>query len=89
MAAFAPFLNIGDLLDSDLDRFLKIAARIEELEQKVDKAEWKLLERIFDSDLELARKLQLRDFVRRTAAISDLCEDASDMLEILVVKRRI
>lgn len=87
--AFNPFLNIGDLLDSDLDRFLKIAARIEEAEQLVDRAEWKLLERIFNSDLELAHKLQLRDFVRRAAAISDLCEDASDMLEILVVKRRI
>jgi len=87
--AFRPFLDIRDLLGNSLEKILEIASEIEEAEQKVDKIEWRLLERVFDSDLDLAHKLQLRDFVKRIAAISDLAEDASDVLEILVIKRRI
>lgn len=88
-ATFAPFLDIRDLLDDSLENILEIAGKIEDAEQYVDKIEWRLLEKVFESDLDLAHKLQLRDFVKRIAAISDLAEDASDVLEILVIKRRI
>lgn len=88
-ATFAPFLEIRDLLDTSLENILEIARKIEDAEQFVDKIEWRLLEKVFNSELDLAHKLQLRDFVKRIAAISDLSEDASDVLEILVVKRRI
>lgn len=89
VATFAPFMDMRDLLDMGLEEILEVAGKIEEAEQNVDKIEWRLLEKIFNSDLDLARKLQLRDFVRRLGAISDLAEDASDILEILVIKRRI
>jgi len=89
VATFQPFVDMNALLDMDLDHILDVAKNIEETEQLVDKIEWKLMKKIFDGDLELARKLQLRDFVKRISDISDLSEDASDILEVLVVKRRI
>ncbi len=86
---FRPFRKIERLLGEGLDKILKVAGKIEEMEQSVDKLEWRLLQKIFDSEMKLARKLQLRDMVKRIAAVSDKAEDASDRLEILVVKRRI
>jgi uncharacterized protein Yka (UPF0111/DUF47 family) len=46
---------------------------------------------VVDGDLErakeMARKLQLRDFVRQLVEISDRAEDLSDRLDILVRER--
>lgn len=87
--AFEPFTKIGNPLDRELDDIMSIMASIEKIEQQADDVEWHLLESIFNTDIKLALKIQLRDFVKRLGAISDLCEDASDILSTLVVKRRV
>ena len=88
--ACKPFTSLGVLLDRDLDDVKAISSEIESLEQEADKIEWKLLEQIFASnEVDLSLKLQLRNLVRRLAALSDLAEDASDILDVLVIKRRL
>jgi len=44
---------------------------------------------IFDSDLELARKLHLREFVEQIDGIADLAEDIADRLAIYSIKRTV
>ncbi len=63
--------------------------RVEEAESRADHLEEDILGRVFASDLELARKLQLKDFVRRIGTIADLAESASDRMHIVSIKRRV
>lgn len=60
---------------------------IEKGEGAVDRIEREALKAIFRMDVELARKLQLRDFIRQLVEISDRAEDLSDRLDILVAER--
>jgi len=67
----------------------KMTHRIEEAESRCDHVAEDLLGRVFASDLDLSRKLQLKDFVRRIATISDRAESAGDSLHIVSIKRRV
>ena len=58
-------------------------------ERESDKTTAKLKQIIFESDLELAHKLQLRSFLSEVADIADLAEDCVDRLLIYVIKRDI
>ena len=62
---------------------------IEEYEGKVDQIEREALKAIFTMDLDLAHKLQLRDFLEELVEISDRAEDLSDRLDIMVAERRL
>jgi len=42
---------------------------------------------IFDSDLELAEKLHLREFVEQIDEVADMAEDVADRLAIYAIKR--
>lgn len=42
---------------------------------------------IFDSDLDLANKLHMREFVEQIDSIADMAEDVSDRLAIYAIKR--
>ncbi len=58
-------------------------------EHEVDKIEIELVERLFSRDIELAEKVQLRTFVQRISGISDLIENISDEIQIMVVFRQV
>ncbi len=59
-------------------------------EENADTVEWHLTEKIFLSkDLSLAEKIHLREFVYHLVHISDLAEDAADMLESVIIKRNV
>ena len=62
---------------------------IEKLEGDVDRIERETLKTIFMMDLDLARKLQLRDFIELLVELSDRAEDLSDRIDIMVAERRI
>jgi len=71
----------------------KIRSAIREVntkEEEVDTIEWHLTERIFQSDeISLAEKIHLREFVFHIVHISDVIEDAADMLDSVVIKRSV
>jgi len=56
-------------------------------EKEADIISTELKKDIFNSDLELARKLHLRDFVEEIDNIIDLAEDVADRLAIYAIKR--
>jgi len=60
---------------------------IENLEGNVDRLERETLKTIFKMDIELARKLQLREFIEDLVEISDRAEDLSDRIDIMVAER--
>lgn len=64
--------------------------KVELHEHKEDILEKDMLRRLFEIDnLELSEKLQLKDLFLQIGDIADRAEDASDKLEIIVLKRNI
>jgi uncharacterized protein len=58
-------------------------------EKEADQISTKLKQAIFDSDLDLAQKLHLRDFVEQIDGIADIAEDVADRLAIYAIKRMV
>jgi len=52
-------------------------------ESTIDDIEWKLTRQVFTSDLPLAEKIHLNQFIETLTEISDQMEDTGDRLEIL------
>jgi len=59
------------------------------LEHESDNSSAKIRQQIFDSDIELAKKLQLNAIVTEVADIADIAEDYIDELLIFTIKRDI
>ncbi|MEE9446673.1 MAG: DUF47 family protein [Arenicellales bacterium] len=56
-------------------------------EKEADIITTKLKRAIFDSNLELAHKLHLREFIEQIDGIADLAEDVADRLSIYAIQR--
>ncbi|HEY5596130.1 MAG TPA: DUF47 family protein [Candidatus Bipolaricaulota bacterium] len=61
--------------------------RVEKLEGEIDRIEQEAIRQLFAMDLDLAQKLWVRDFITQLAQVSDLGEDLSDLIEIIVARR--
>ena len=59
------------------------------LEHQSDKTAAKLRKAVFDSELKLAHKMQINNFIEEVADIADLAEDCIDALLIFAIKREI
>ena len=73
----------------DLSTLRDYSQKVFLLEHQSDKTSAKLRRSIFNSDLELAQKNQLNNFVEEVADIADLAEDCIDALLIFAIKREI
>lgn len=58
-------------------------------ESDVDKIEWDLTRQIFTSSLDWGHKVHLRLCLHTIVEISDRAEDATDQLELAVIKSRV
>ncbi len=74
--------NFGGLLKNK-----KILDDIRREESRVDNIEEMLHERIFEMDITLTEKIYYRDLVSRIGQISDIIEDLSDRMQIMLVER--
>ena len=63
-------------------------AKVTLYEKEADKISYTLKKQIFSSDLGLAEKIHLREFVDHIDAIADQAEDVADRLTIYAVKRQ-
>ena len=59
------------------------------MEHESDKTWAKLKQAVFDSDMELAHKLQLNSLIGGVADVADKAEDCIDALLIFTIKRDI
>ena len=80
-----------DMLFSKMNTLQKdtsILDEIRSLESQIDKLEQKISESIFDSDIELAAKMQFVTIVERLCDISDIIEDIADKIQIMLIARK-
>lgn len=83
--------NSIDMLFSKMNALQKDPAILDEirsLETQIDRIEQRISESIFDSDLELAAKMQFFGIVERLCDISDIIEDIADKIQIMLIARK-
>lgn len=73
---------------SELIQNHEILDRIRAEESKVDVIEYKLNERIFDMDFELAKQVQIAHFVEYICDLSDIIENIADRIQIMLITRK-
>ena len=64
-------------------------AEISDIESALDESDARLSRRIFSADLHLAHKMHLKQLVNVITGITDIAEDAAEVLEALIVKKQI
>ncbi len=62
---------------------------VDTIESEIDRIEEDTLRALFKSDMELAQKMQLKVFISGFAKISDIAENVSDVLEMIMVMRKV
>ncbi len=87
--AFDLFRESFMLLYEDTQKAFSHTYKVKEVEKEVDRLQDGLNREIFQSNLQLAHKIQLRDLVIRMGFISDSSENASDKISMISIKRRI
>lgn len=70
-----------------LDSNRKILDDVRHEETRVDKIEALLHSRIFDLDISLFEKVYYRDLIENICQISDIIEDVSDQIQVMLVER--
>ena len=87
--AFNLFRESFMLLHEDTQKAFSHAHKVKEVEKEVDRLQDGLNREIFQSNLQLAHKIQLRDLVIRMGFISDSSENAADKISMISIKKRI
>jgi len=87
IASFNAFKVALEAMDLDIEKVKDAIIQVTTFETEADKIEWETIKTLFKSDLDLCRKLHIRELVLDIAIISDLSEDAAERLGVMVVKR--
>lgn len=89
-AAILPPLQEGvNKLSEDFYITRDMIAEVNRIEHAMDEVEWKLDSRIFSTSLPLAHKMHLKQLVDVIIAITDIAQDASEILETMIVKKQV
>lgn len=87
IAAFDAFKLALHAMGQDIKQVKDAIIKVTSFETAADKNEWETIKKLFKSDLDLCRKLHIRELVQDIAVISDLSEDAAERLGVMAVKR--
>lgn len=87
--AFVFFQEAFAILFKERSTALSSTHKVQRAEKEVDKLQDNLLEKIFQSQLSLAHKLQIRDLILTIGHVSDSSENASDKVALMAIKGRI
>ena len=77
------------LMFEDMDKAGNYIKKTEEKEHEEDLLEWEIMKKLFSLDIERAQKLEIKEIITLIGDIADLSEDASDRVEIIILKRRV
>ena len=75
-------------LSADFSITSERITEIHQIESDVDDLEWALVRRVFSYDLDLAHKIHLKQLVDMVTEITDIAEDAAEILETMIVKKQ-
>lgn len=78
-----------NLMFEDMEKAKSFIKRTEEKEHEEDIVEWDVMKTLFSLDIDRARKLEIKEIIALIGDISDLAEDASDRVEIIILKRSV
>ncbi len=81
----ALYAAIENLFD-DFEKSKNSVLEVEKWENTGDGVERNLIRDVFNMNIELARKMQLRELALQIGDIADRAEDASDRIEIVILK---
>lgn len=87
--AFIFFQEASDLLSKERSAALSSTHKVQKVEKEVDGLQDDLMGRIFQSQLSLAHKLQIRDLILTIGHVSDSSENAADKVALMAIKGRI
>lgn len=87
--AFIFFQEAFAILSKERSTALSSTHKVQRAEKEVDKLQDDLMEKIFQSQLSLAHKLQIRDLILTIGHVSDSSENASDKVALMAIKGRI
>ncbi len=87
--AFVFFQEASALLSKERSTALSSTHEVQRAEKEVDGLQDDLMERIFQSKLSLAHKLQIRDLILAIGHVSDSSENAADKVALMAIKGRI
>jgi len=73
----------------DMDKAGVYIKRTEEKEHEEDTIEWDMMKKLFSLDIDRAQKLEIKEIITLIGDVADLAEDASDRVEITILKRRV
>lgn len=83
---------LGDALEgffNDFSKMKEAVKKVNTIEEDIDKIEWDLNQKIFNSDMELDYKIHLSEMIFHIASISNMVEDAADLLDSVASKKKI
>jgi len=87
--AFVFFKEAFAMLHEQRSNALSYTHKVQEAEKEVDRIQDELMAKIFQSELDLAHKMQLRDLILIIGFVSDSSENASDKVGLMAIKGRI
>ena len=89
VSSFSPLQEGTAKLSEDFSVARERITEVHSIESAVDETEWQLCSNIFSTDLSLAQKMHLKQLVDVIVAVSDISEDAAEILDTLIVKKQI
>ncbi len=72
-----------------MEKASKLVEEVEKKEHEEDIHEWNMLKKLFKLDISRALKLEIKEIITAIGDLADLAEDASDRVEIIILKRRV
>ena len=87
IASFGAFKATLEAMNQDIKQVKEAIIRVTAFETEADTIEWETIKKLFKSDIELCRKLHIRELVLGIGIISDLAEDAAERMGVMAVKR--
>lgn len=86
---FRAVRRAAEMMFEDLEQATEYVKETERLEHSADDDERALIRKVFNMDLSLAEKQQLRELILTIGSLADISEDCSDRIEIVILKRRV
>lgn len=75
--------------EKSFDQNYKDIREIERLEGQIDDVEWDIITNIYELDIPLGQKMEMKNIIKAIAEVSDTIEKISDVLEIILATRRV
>jgi len=88
VSTFSPYKEALENMFIDYKIVKEKIHSVNTVEEEADTLEWRLTKEIFSSNLTLAHKMHLREYIFHIVSVSDIIEDAADALDIIIVKQK-